>query len=86
MKDRVIFRKWNKGITQHGDDIIAILPDNEANQGKVAMYESVGQHGEGDYFAVMSRSTPSKPEECKDLLDELTGIGYELRVMKRLTR
>ena len=78
MEDRVIFRKWADG------DIIAILPDNPHNAGYVDMYEHIGQHGEGK-AKIIGNSKLAKPEEYAYLLEELTQIGYDLRVMKRLT-
>ena len=75
--DRVIFRKWRNG------DIIALLPDNEANPGMVDMYEHVGQHGEGSP-AIIGITKLASPDEYNELLNELRGIGYELRVMRRL--
>lgn len=79
--DRVIFRKWNR---RHGDGIIATLPDVESNLGYLIMYEHIGQHGEGDYWRLLNETTLAKPDEYADLLKELTDIGYELRIMKRL--
>ncbi len=81
MTDRVIFRKWNK---RNGGDVIAILPDNASNRGTVDMYEHVGQHEEGDYYEVMVKSKLATQAEYQDLLEELTGMGYDLRVMQRL--
>ena len=80
MKDRVIFRKWN-------DDggIIALLPDNPACPGMIDMYEHIGQHGEG-CPEIVQTTTLATPSEYKDLLEELTSIGYDLRVMKRINR
>lgn len=79
MKDRVIFRKWNKG-----GDIIAIFPDIEANYGHFVMYEHIGQHGEGDYQGILPRTKLAKPEEYLDLYKELETIGYNLQVVKRM--
>jgi len=79
MKDRVIFRKWANG------DIIAFLPDNEASTGMIDTYEHVGQHGEGSPEEVYD-TQPARPQEYQPLLDELTSLGYDLRVMKRYNR
>ncbi len=84
MKDRVIFRKWN--IRLWDKDVIAFLPDNEANPGRVDSYEHIGQHGEADYLGLLSRTKPATKDEYQDLYDELTSIGYDLKVMRRLTR
>lgn len=80
MRDRVIFRKWGK---RNGSGVIAMLPDNEANAGNIDMYEHTGQHGEGVRNIVGITTLATEPE-YRDLLTELTSIGYNLRVMKRL--
>jgi hypothetical protein len=77
--DRIIFRKW-----KHNGSIIAILPNNPSNQGFVDMYEHIGQHGEGNYQAVLLQTVPAKPEEYQDLLAELKQIGYRPKIVKRL--
>lgn len=81
MKDRVIFRKWGKA---NGGDVTALLPDNEASPSRIDMYEHIGQHGEGSP-SIVSITTLATPNEYADLLAELTSIGYDLRVMKRLS-
>ena len=86
--DRVIFRKWDSDYVSkcgHTDDIIAILPDVEVEHGYHMMYEHVGQHGEGDYAHVVSKTVLAKTHEYQELLAELISMGYELRVVKRLT-
>ena len=83
MKDRVIFRKWGK---VNGGDVIACLPDNNANPGMMVMYEHIGQHGDGDYCGLLGRTTPAQPHEYASLLAELTSIGYDLQVMRRYSR
>ena len=81
MKDRVIFRKWGK---RNGGSVIAMLPDNEVNVDNVDMYEHIGGHGEGARSIVGVTTLATEPE-YRDLLTELTSIGYDLRVMKRLS-
>ena len=78
MKDRVIFRKWNRKTLDDG--IIAFLPDVPANPGMVMAYEHIGQHGEADYYHCLGLTHLAKPHEYADLLAELTGIGYEMVV------
>lgn len=77
---RVTFRRW-KG---KDGEVLAILWDVDAGQGKFMMYEHVGQHGEGD-IGVLSRTSPAKMSETdvKELYDELTGRGYALTVVER---
>ena len=81
MKDRVIFRKWNSKSL--GDGIIAFLPDNTANPGKIDSYEHIGGHGEADYIGCLRLTRLAKTHEYADLQAELTSIGYELVVYKR---
>lgn len=76
--DRVIFRKF-----RDCGEVIAWLPDNPANPGRTDSYMHVGQHGEGNYPA---KTIPATPAEYAPLLRELEGLGYNLRVVKRLTR
>ncbi len=79
---RVIFRKWPTG------DIIALLPDVEANRGMVMMYEHTGQHGEGSASHVISYSRPASAIEYAPLLRELSQIyaPEPLTVSKRIGR
>jgi hypothetical protein len=78
MMDRVIFRTW-----KDSGDVIATLPDVEANPGRVMMYEHVGQHGEGDWVTVRQLTRPASRDEYAPLLCELRSIGYRLRVVRR---
>jgi hypothetical protein len=75
--DRVIFRKFKDG------QVIAWLPDVEANPGCCMSYMHIGQHGEGNYPA---DTVPADPKEYSELKAELTRIGYTLRVVSRLVR
>ena len=45
---KVIFRKFKKE-----NDIIAFLPEVEANAGYVMSYQHVGQHGEADQSTIV---------------------------------
>lgn len=76
---RIIFRKFKEG------DVIALLPDNPANYGKVDSYQHVGQHGESD-LAITRSTVKATPEEYGPLLRELQGIyGRQFRIMARLS-
>ena len=72
----VIFRKWIKGP----GDVIAILPEVEANPGMHMMYEHVGQHGEGNYAGVLERTRLATPAEYAPLLAELQHIYAPLEL------
>lgn len=82
---RVILRRWPKS---EGGTVDAMLLDVDANRGRVVCYAHVGQHSEGDYAAVMSRTRPVAADDpdAVALLSELRSIGYNLRVVKRWPR
>ena len=75
--DTVIFRKFKEG------DVIALLPDSDANPGMIRSYMHIGQHGEAskDIVSITKLATPA---EYADLLAELKSIGYEPVTRKRL--
>lgn len=81
--DTVIFRRW-----KDTGSIIALFPELPADVlGRYCeSYERVGQHGGADYMAVVSMTTPAKPDEYSDLAEELAVIGYTLRVVRRASR
>lgn len=83
--DRVVFRKFanRNGAEGPGGEVIAWLPDVEANPGRCMSYMHIGQHGEGVYPAA---TVPASVHEFRPLLFELERIGYNLRVVSRLTR
>ena len=77
-KTDVIFRKEKDG------EILALFPHIvDTFTGYVMAYAHVGQHSPADYNHCIKISKPAKPEEYKDLLNELQGLGYNLRVIKR---
>lgn len=78
----VIFRRWRDGGT-----LIAIFPQIHAGGGLCQMYESVGQHGGGDYSGVMAQTVPALYNEpdVLTLRAELEGIGYMLTPRQRIS-
>ena len=74
---RVIFRKLKKG-----GEVIAFFPDSDEPRGTIMSYMHVGQHG----AAVYPHSGTVPAEDYRDLFEELTGMGYNLKVVKRLSR
>ena len=80
MSTKVIFRKFTDG------EIIALFPQIPANNTYNCMsYLHVGQHGAASP-AILCRSTkPALPDEYALLEDELTQIGYDLKITKRFT-
>ena len=79
--DKVIFRKFPDG------DIIALFPEIPVtmSRGETMSYQHLGQHGSVDYNTVISSTKSAKPAEYADLFEELTKIGYELRVYYKRT-
>jgi hypothetical protein len=75
MADRVLFRAY-----RDTGEVIAVLPDCEANPGLVVCYQHVGQHGEGLWSNIRKRTRRAYSREYAPLLAELTSIGYELSV------
>ena len=84
--DRVAFRVWKEPYIGPIPDVLAILPDNDANPGMVVCYAHVGQHGEGDMGVILAKSRPATRKEYRALLAELRGLGYKLRVVQRISR
>jgi hypothetical protein len=82
----VIFRKFRNG------EIIALFPYLVGfRYGDCMSYMHVGQHSEaslglisGDNFN--DKTTLAKPDEYKDLQDELINlVGYNLKVLKKMS-
>jgi hypothetical protein len=79
---KVVFRKWKKEGT-----IIAIFPEEISdNAGYLcSSYEHVGQHGGCDPQLVMGMTAPATEKEYSELFQELTAIGYKLKVMRNIS-
>jgi len=79
MKTEVIFRKSRDG------EVIAIFPyilwDHNGN---VTSYMHIGQHGACGIFFTWVFPKLATPEEYKPLLDELTQVGYDFKIVKRV--
>lgn len=73
----VIFRKF-KG------EIIALFPYIPEKYGECLSYMHVGQHGTAS-LSIIRDSKPTNEPDFKDLFNELTGIGYNLKVIKRMS-
>jgi hypothetical protein len=82
-KDIVVFRKWKDGF-----GVIALFPEIPTDlYGRYCeSYETVGQHGGADYWGVVMNSRSANSEESTDLAEELTRIGYQLRVINKASQ
>jgi hypothetical protein len=79
----VIFRRW-----RDSGDMIALFPEIPAdNHGWYCLsYEHVGQHGAADFYGVVQATSPATLKEAAALAEELTGIGYKLKPIKRASQ
>ena len=79
----VIFRRW-----RDTGGIIAIFPELPSDyEGRFCdAYEHVGQHGGADYHGVLLATRPVSVNEARDLIAELTRIGYRLKQIKRASQ
>jgi hypothetical protein len=83
MHDLVVFRRW-----KDCGGIIALFPEVPADifGDFCESYEHVGQHGGADYNGVIQNTVPVRADECADLREELTRIGYSLRPIRRASK
>lgn len=83
----VIFRRYQSG------DILAVFPyigfiSPTTGRYEVQCYEHVGQHGSGLWHVIQSTTHPTTDKDqsaVNDLAQELTAIGYNLRIMRRIS-
>lgn len=80
MKDKeqtkVVFRKFKDG------EIIALFPEIVSGY-YIMSYMHIGQHGEASPLLV-SDTKPATKAEYLPLFRELSGLGYNLRIMRRM--
>mgnify|MGYP000859000799 CR=1 FL=1 len=78
----VIFRKFKSD-----GEVIALFPELQADQqkGHCLSYMRVRQHGAAAWD-LTPYTTAANPEEYASLKAELEGIGYILKIQKRITR
>jgi hypothetical protein len=87
----VVFRKYKRKHKSKccqetgGIEILALFPDIiEKPNGACSCYQHVGQHGSADYnYCIDELTIPAKPEEYKDLKEELESLGYKLKIRKK---
>lgn len=81
MTTPVIFRKF-----KNDKSIIALFPCEAGTNDPYTCnsYQHIGQHGSATIDLCSIGTLPAKPEEYKDLFEELVKIGYDdLKVYKR---
>ena len=77
---KVIFRKFKNG------DIIALFPEEPFSYTSdlCMSYMHIGQHGAAS-LEIIFETKLAKPEEYKDLKEELESLGYILEVKRKYT-
>lgn len=86
--DRVVLRRWKDSPRE----VIALLVDlpGTSEPWTCTTYEHTGQHGHGHVDAIIDRTEPIHVLDCptaadaRALLAEMRGIGYKLRVVRRV--
>lgn len=79
-KTDVIFRKYRNG------EIIALFPYEMEGQFCCMSYMHIGQHSGAIYSHCVKQTKPATSEEYRPLMSELISIGYELRVIAKISR
>ena len=81
MKTKVIFRKFPEG------DIIALFPEipGSMNPIECLCYQHIGQHGSANTLLIYD-TKPATAEEFQSLYNEISNIGYDLQICKRISR
>lgn len=79
-KTSVIFRKFKDG------EIIALFPYEFETGNYISSYMHVGQHSGADYYGILKDTRPAIETEYKPLFNELVNIGYDLEIIKRVSR
>ena len=75
-KTEVIFRIDNYSV-------YALLPYEISSGYDVVTYQHVGQHSGADYKNCILQSKPATLEQYKDLFNEMTNLGYNLKVVTK---
>lgn len=77
---KVVFRKWSNGT------IDAYMPELIVDGEACTSYTRIGQHSAAAYAYCISKTKAASPSEYATLLKELTGLGYNVKVIKKYIR
>ncbi len=81
-QEKVIFRQWIIGC-----EIIALFPEiaTDTIGYNCQSYMRVGQHGAASPHSILHDTKPAILEDgaVKNLIKELTDLGYDLKIIKR---
>ena len=78
-KTRVVLRRFC-------GEVIALFPDIDEGRGQCMAYAHVGQHGAASRTLTrVSRPVDVSEPDAAALVRELTALGYNLHIVKRMT-
>jgi hypothetical protein len=78
MKDIVVFRKFKDG------QIIALFPELPCDaRGNITSYMHIGQHSACSP-PIVNETKLATPQDYQGLYNELTSLGYNLEIRKKL--
>lgn len=78
MKDIVVFRKFKDG------QIIALFPELPCDdRGNITSYMHIGQHSACSPL-IVNETKLATPQDYQGLYNELTSLGYNLEIRKKL--
>jgi hypothetical protein len=78
-KTRVVFRRFC-------GEVIALFPDIDEGFGDCLSYTRIGQHGAASRtLPRVSRPVDLSAPDAAALVRELTSLGYDLQIVKRMT-
>lgn len=75
---KVVFR-----VFKDEKDVIALFPETIDDNGACFSYMHEGQHVTAHYREVIRASYPADEFEYKALKDELEGLGYHLKIVRK---
>jgi hypothetical protein len=79
-KARVVLRRFC-------GEVIALFPDIDEGRGLCMSYMRIGQHGAASRTLTRSsRPVDLSEPDAAALVRELTALGYDLQIVKRMTR
>ena len=83
MADRIVLRRWKNDPCNP----IALMIDESEGPGMVNSYQHIGQHGAAS-IGIVADTEPVSADDPYGiaLVQELASIGYEPRIMRRVTR
>jgi hypothetical protein len=78
-KTRVVLRRFC-------GEVIALFPDIDEGLGNCLSYARIGQHGAASRTLTrVSRPVDASEPDAAALVRELTALGYNLHIVKRMT-